>query len=192
MNEDPRSILDRTHYLGSRGSRARLVYTDAHGVIVFSGPASRRLPRTWLELSRWCILPGGVGSVQWRSALRWVRQRAPACTTIVSYSDPSVGHTGALYRACGWRWAPTWHVLRPPPTGNGMRGGRRQSPTHRWVYLLALDDARGDALALRDPTLARRWPRAGYREPVWRRGVPVLTTEDAQAFRRWTEAMRSG
>ena len=36
-------------------------------------------------------------------------------STVVSYSDPSAGHTGSLYRACNWIWAPTWLRLRPPP-----------------------------------------------------------------------------
>jgi hypothetical protein len=105
-----RSTLDRQHYLGSKGARSIHTYSDDHGLIVFSGPSSRRLPTSWIELSRWCLLPGSVGSVQWSECLRWLRSRTSA-TTIVSYHDPSVGHTGALYRACGWLWAPTWHCL---------------------------------------------------------------------------------
>ena len=56
-----------------------------------------------------------------------MRDKYPRCTTIVSYSDPSVGHTGALYRACNWLWAPTWHRLQPPPTGCGSWDGKKRS-----------------------------------------------------------------
>ena len=151
-------------------------------VMTFSAPSSRRLPRDWLELSRWCIT-SGTGSQHWREALKSIPDTV---STIVSYSDPSAGHTGALYRACGWVWAPTWHVLRPPPSGNGVRGGKRQEVKHRWVYLLKPDDRRQDALCLRDASVAVRYPSAGYREPRWRRGRPVQD-ERAAAFRRWAE-----
>jgi hypothetical protein len=155
-----------------------LVFEAPGCTMTFSGPSSRRLPADWFELSRWCIT-SGVGSQHWASAVEWLRSNAPTCTTVVSYSDPSVGHDGALYRACNWWWAPTWHVLRPPPTGAGTRGGKRQAAKHRWVYLLRPDDRRGALLALRDATLARRYPWAGYQEPTWRRGVPVRSRADA-------------
>jgi hypothetical protein len=176
------TALDRSHYLGSRGARSKLLYEDEHGVIVFSGPSSRRIPSSWLELSRWCILQGGKGSKQWAACLRWLADKTQA-TTIVSYSDPSVGHTGALYRACGWWWAPTWHVLRPPPTGGGMRGGRINPAKHRWVFLLRPDPDRSAILELKTATLRRRFPGASFCEPRWRKGRPIMSTQQAQAFR---------
>jgi hypothetical protein len=179
-----RELLDSNHYLGSHGARGRLTYEDTHGVIVFSSPSSRRLPSDWVELSRWCIVPGGTGSKQWASAVKWLRDRTDT-TTVVSYSDPSVGHSGALYRACNWIWAPTWHVLRPPPTGGGIRGGKRQASKHRWVFLLRPDTRRSDILRLRDESLARRWPFATFREPAWRRGNPIVTPDIATRYKRW-------
>lgn len=177
-------VLDASHYLGSAGSRAKLVYSDVHGVIVFSGPSSRRLPQDWLELSRWCIT-SGRGSQQWKDCVRFLRREAPSCTTVVSYSDPDQGHTGALYRACNWIWAPVWHQLRPPPTGAGTRGGKRQAAKARWVYLLQPDDRREESLRLKDASLEKKYPWAGYAEPTWRRGVPVITPECAGRFKRW-------
>lgn len=180
------SILDQNHYLGSAGARARFVYQDDVGVIVFSSPTSRRLPADWLELSRWCLIQrGGAGSGQWKRAAEWIKSRSPA-TTVVSYSDPSVGHTGALYRACNWIWAPTWHVLREPPTGAGIRAGRVHRAKHRWVYLLRPDPERAAVLALRDESLERAMPWVGYREPKWKRGHPILSGQDR--FRRWWSA----
>lgn len=161
--------LDASHYLGSFGARARCVLDLPDQQIVFASPCSRRLPSCWLELSRWCIdgTPN-AGSRGWKIARAIVRQRFPDCTTVVSYSDPSVGHTGALYRACNWLWAPTWHVLREPPTGSGVRGGKLHRAKHRWVDPLLPDPERGALLMLKDPSLARRMPWAQYVEPRWR------------------------
>ena len=178
------ALLDANHYLGSHGARGRATYTDEHGLMVFSGPSSRRLPSSWVELSRWCLLDGR-GSEQWRDAVAFVRTTFPDATTVVSYSDPSVGHSGALYRACNWIWAPTWHVLREPPTGAGVRGGKLQRAKHRWVYLLAPDDRRQALLELRDAAVARRYPFASYVEPTWKRGHPILVGMDR--YRKWRE-----
>ncbi len=178
------SLLDAEHYLGSKGARSRLLVELPGAVLTFSGPSSRRLPTDWLELSRWCIVEG-IGSQIWRAALPAVRAAFPLATTVVSYSDPSVGHDGALYRASGWIWAPTWHVLRPPPTGAGIRGGKRQAAKHRWIYPLAPDETRSLFLTVNDAALIRRFPYAEFREPTWRRGV--YTDERAGAFRRWCE-----
>lgn len=175
-------LLNQSHYLGAGGMRARLMYGDEHGLIVFSSPASRRLPRDWLEVSRWCIVPGGIGSAQWSHAVKWIRELSDS-TTIVSYSDPSRGHSGALYRAANWIWAPVWHVLREPPTGCGTRAGKKQRAKHRWVYLLKPDGRRATALALQDEALTRRYPWVGYSEPAWRRGRPVVQNQDR--FKRW-------
>jgi len=189
LSADFAALLNASHYLGAKGARGRLVYSDAHGLIVFSGVASRRLPREWLELSRWCISPDGVGSRQWAACVAWLRGRTDA-TTIVSYSDPSVGHTGALYRACNWVWAPVWHVLREPPTGAGIRGGKRQRAKHRWVYLLRPHPARAGFLRVNDESLMRKIPWVEFREPTWRRGVPQLRDQDR--FKRWVSRTEAG
>ena len=117
-------VLARYHYLGpiDRG----FSYRDAFGVCVLANPSSRRLPQDrWLELVRWCLYgEHNGGSRQWKAVASWLRETLPEVTTVVSYSDPSAGHTGALYRACNWLWAPTWHRLREPPSGNGSWGGQ--------------------------------------------------------------------
>ncbi len=87
-------------------------------------------------------------------------------TTVVSYSDPSVGHTGALYRACGFIWAPTWHRLVTPPTGNGTRAGKSQAAKDRWIFPLLPDPRRASLLQL-EPSYAARFPSASYREPKY-------------------------
>lgn len=170
----PEEVLSERHYLGP-SRRAILTIADDLGVLVFSTPTSRRLPVTWLELVRWCITGGkNAGSMQWAHVVARLRAAYPAATTVVSYSDPSVGHTGALYRACGWLWAPAWHRLRPPPTGNGSWDGEsKESVKDRWVYLLAPDAEREGILRVSDDGLRKRMPWASFREPRWRRGAPV-------------------
>lgn len=159
-------VLREHHYLGPicRG----FAWQDEHGVIVLGHPTARGVPRHWLELTRWCITSRekNAGSRQWAAMVRAIRRDHPKYTTIVSYSDPSVGHTGALYRACNWLWAPTWHRLRPPPTGNGSwTDGKIQSVKDRWVFLLQPDSERAERLVAKDESILRRLPFARYREP---------------------------
>lgn len=130
-------FLQRLHYLGpvTRG----FCWSDEHGVLVLAKPTSRRLPQdgTWLELVRWCLLgQKNGGSRQW---------------------DPSAGHTGALYKASNWQWKPTWHRLRPPPSGNGSwKNGQAQAVKDRWCYALRADARRDQLLAIKDESIVRR------------------------------------
>lgn len=159
-------FLTEHHYLGpiKRGKAWR----DEFGVIVVTSPTARRIPLHWLELARWCIVSNqaNAGSRQWAGFVRALRAASPNATTIVSYSDPSVGHTGALYRACNWLWAPTWHRLRPPPSGNGSWSDKgTQSVKDRWVFPLRADPERTAVLRVRDAAILRRMPWTEYSEP---------------------------
>jgi hypothetical protein len=157
-------LLAVSHYLGPihRG----LAFGQREGsrlvaVMVWTNPTSRRLPqREWLELARWCLTPEAgpnAGSRMHRAFLRWLRLYRPEITTLVSYSDPSQGHTGALYRACNWLWRPTWHRLRPPPSGNGSwSGGSQQSVKDRWVFPVRPDPFRDELLSVKDDAVVRR------------------------------------
>ena len=152
-------FLNRNHYLGAihRG----IAWSDEFGVMVWANPTSRRLPQqTWLELVRWCLvgIPNG-GTRQWRQVRRWLLEDFPHVTTAVSYSDPSRGHTGALYKACNWQWAPTWHRLRPPPTGNGNWGNGQQSIKDRWVFPLRPDAERPEIIRIKDQAILNRLVR---------------------------------
>lgn len=159
-------ILTEHHYLGP--TRRGTAYVDDIGVIVVAPPTGRRLPTDWLELTRWCIIDRAknAGSRQWGRFVRSLRALRPDVTTLVSYSDPSAGHDGALYRACNWIWAPTWHRLRPPPTGNGSwTAGRAESVKDRWVFPLLPDPRRAELLVAQDESVLRRFPWARYVEP---------------------------
>lgn len=168
---DTYATLAEHHYLGPTKA-AGFAWRDDLGVIVFAAPRARGVPPQWIEVVRWCLIgPKNSGTQQWSRAVKMLREVRPDCTTVISYSDPSQGHTGALYRACNWLWAPTWLRLRPPPTGNGSwRPDRKQAPKDRWIYPLAPDAARQGRLFVNDESLMRRVPWASYVEPKWRGG----------------------
>jgi hypothetical protein len=180
-------FLDANHYLG-RTARG-VAWSDQHGVLVLAAPTSRRLPADrWFELTRWCLLGGAnSGSRQWSAVRAWLLDAYPHVTTVVSYSDPSADHDGALYRACGWLWAPTWHRLRTPPTGQGrwQAGGKIEAAKDRWVDVLRADDDRLALLRPNDEAVNRRYPTAGFVEPDYRKGKPVRGTGggDYQSWR---------
>ncbi len=162
-------LLTRNHYLGpiKSGTFACIVIGQVGQQVVaaqvWRRPTSRRLPSdgSWLELSRWCLTPAAgknAGTRQHAAAVRLLRTEFPDVTTLVSYSDPSQGHTGALYRACNWRWAPTWHRLRPPPTGSGNWGTQKvQHVKDRWVFEVCRDARRRSLLLINDRGAIRRW-----------------------------------
>lgn len=159
-------LLAANHYLGP--TKRGFSYLDEAGAIVVATPTNRHLPTDWLELTRWCIVDKtkNAGSMQFRRFIKALRLHRPDVTTLVSYSDPSVGHDGALYRACNWWWAPTWHRLRPPPSGNGAwTEGRQESVKDRWVFPLRHDDRRALILVANDTSVLRKYPWARYQEP---------------------------
>lgn len=163
--DEANKFLKGRHYLGPT-KHARFAWSDEFGVMLFSGPRSRRLPIDWVELVRWCLNgEPNAGSKQWARFTVWARKHTDY-TTVISYSDPSQGHTGALYRACNWQWAPTWHRLRPPPTGNGSwtRGEalKKQAVKDRWVFPLQKDDRRPSILTVTDSSIMKRAPWASY------------------------------
>lgn len=144
--------LTEHHYLGA--TNRGWAWSDEFGVAVWAKPTARMLPQdgTWLELVRWCLVgtPNG-GSMQFARMRRHITAEFPNVTTLVSYSDPSVGHTGTLYKACNWKWAPTWHRLFPPPSGNGSwKTGIKQSVKDRWVYPIRPDARRDEILRVKD------------------------------------------
>ena len=166
-------LLRERHYLGP--TRRGFAWLDEFGALVLASPSSRHLPHaTWLELSRWCLSgKHNGGSMQWAAVRRWLLRNRPEITTVVSYSDPEAGHTGALYRACNWRWAPTWQLLVPSPSGHGSWDGiKAQGPKDRWVDPLRPDPSRLATLGIEE-SYARRFPWAQWVEPVFKRGRPV-------------------
>lgn len=186
-------LLARAHYLGPLDS-AQLIFVGVVDREVVAGqvwrtPTTRHLPPdgSWLELSRWCLTPQAgenAGSRFHREAVRLLRGLTGA-TTLVSHSDPSVGHTGALYRACNWLWSPTWLRLRPPPSGHGAwRPGEPQAIKDRWIFPLRRDPARAEVCAVRDAAAIRAWLATATRaELALARRSPAPDLAEAAAAR---------
>jgi hypothetical protein len=180
-------LLAEHHYLGSmRAAQLVVIGEDNEATPVacqiWRRPTSRNLPSdgTWLELSRWCLTPAAgpnAGSRCHRATVPLLR--AAGALTLVSYSDPSAGHTGSLYRACNWTWAPTWHRLRPPPTGNGnWGGGKSQAVKDRWVFHVARKDPARAGLVVTDRGAIRYWQKNGTdTERQWAARSPYLPEE---------------
>lgn len=190
--DEVNDLLERRHYLGPIRSGGRLIVTGrADGVLVAAQvwrfPTSRHLPfdGTWLELSRWVLTPEAgpnAGSRMHAAAVRAFRDVTPAPTTLVSYSDPSAGHTGALYRACNWLWAPTWHRLRPPPTGHGeWTAGKAQAVKDRWIFPVRRDRGRAGVVAVSDRAAVRSYLASDEWRTVTRRWRAAVDLERAAA-----------
>lgn len=180
-------LLPGNHYLGpARGAQLVFVGMAGRHVVatqVWRNPSSRNLPAdgTWFELSRWCLTPAAgknAGSRNHAAVLPLLKQMG--AHTLVSYSDPAAGHTGALYRACNWIWAPTWLRLRPPPTGNGSWGveGNREAVKDRWVFHVTKQDPARAALVVTDQGALRYWRANGTEvERRWATRSPYVPEE---------------
>lgn len=179
------ALLAEHHYLGpirqGRYTFGGYVMGELVAAQVWKAPTARNLPSdgTWLELARWCLTPAAgpdAGSRMHRWAVRGLRDALPDVTTLISYSDPSHGHGGSLYRACNWLWAPTWHRLRPPPSGLGSWDGKtRQEVKDRWVFPLRDDPGRAGVLQVRDRGAIRAFHASGEAERCarWPVAVPL-------------------
>lgn len=175
--DDVNPLLSARHYLGPVSGSVRFVFAgvigrDVVAAMVWKLPTSRHLPSdgSWLELSRWCLTPEAgknAGSRMHGWVARYLLAHAPEVTTLVSYSDPSAGHTGSLYRACNWRWRPTWMRLAPPPSGHGSWDGITvQSVKDRWVFDLRRDADRDAHLRLEPAYERLRIESVALRERV--------------------------
>jgi hypothetical protein len=79
------------------------------GVIVFALPPRETMKRyrvslAW-ELARLYVMDSEpFNSETWfmSRAIKWVRNAFPSVQLLVSYADPSRGHSGTIYRAANW------------------------------------------------------------------------------------------
>lgn len=152
---DVNPLLASEHYLGPvRGARVCFAGWRDDVMVqcqAYRQPTGRMVPQDWFELSRWCLGAASEdndGSRMMGIVRRKFRRLFPNLRTIVSYSDPSKGHTGALYKASGWVYSPTHHGERFDrdgigyPSGHGSWDGITvQSPKHRWLYFLKSEAA---------------------------------------------------
>lgn len=174
-------LLARHHYLGpAKQGKAFGMFRGGRLVAaqVYRHPSSRHIPPGVLELSRWVLTPiagTNAGSLLHSRAVKWLKAER-AADMLLSYSDPSAGHRGELYRASNWLWAPTWHRLRPPPSGLGSWDGvKKQAVKDRWVYPLVRNPSQRDAFKAKDRAAVRAYLQSDEYATVtcrWRTLVP--------------------
>ena len=113
-----------------------------------------------------------------KEAVRLIRREMPEVTTLVSYSDPAQGHTGALYRSCNWLWRPTWLRLRPPPGGHGAWvKGKPQGIKDRWVFPVRRDPTLDEITYIDDRAAMRHWAaNSTGPDRGWAKSHPQLST----------------
>ncbi len=104
----------KAHYLGKRPAIVMLalralVRGVPSGMVIFSAPPREINKRyggvTW-ELARLYLLdeiPRNAETWLIGRSVRYVKANRPEVQFLVSYADPSVGHTGTIYRAANWR-----------------------------------------------------------------------------------------
>ncbi len=161
-------LLGSAHYLGpARAGRIVFACAQVEAGEIVAGmiwklPSSRRLPSdgSWADLTRWVLTPSAGVNAGTRMH-SWVvgELRRRGVSTAITYADPAVGHTGAVYRACNYLWAPVWHELRPPPTGQGSwdDGRTRSGVKRRFTFHLAQPRRVRPELLVDDRGAVRAW-----------------------------------
>jgi hypothetical protein len=101
------------HYLGYTpcGARLRLaVYHEGQcvGGMLWGRPTAREYDQfRMLELTRMYLedlCPKNSESRCLALATKIIRAQLPEIHTLISYSDPTYGHTGIIYKAAGWKY----------------------------------------------------------------------------------------
>ena len=106
------------------------------GTIIFALPPRETQKRmgggiTW-ELARLFIedsVPQNAETFLIARGLRWIRRHHPAVQWVVSYSDPSAGHDGTIYRAANFKFDGMTDAGRKTPRFDygDARTGKRYS-----------------------------------------------------------------
>jgi len=103
----------RAHYLRKRPAIVLLCLVAEHlglpiGTVVFSAPPreiEKRYGGTTWELARLYLLDGVPRNAEsWLigQGVRHIQKNRREVEFLVSYADPSVGHSGTIYRASNW------------------------------------------------------------------------------------------
>jgi len=103
-------FLQGTHYLGpvagwkAAGALVSESGIGWDGVVVLSRPVARMAPEGTAEVARLALRHGAPKNSGSR-LLGWATRKAKALgySRVVTYADPSVGHTGRIYLAANFR-----------------------------------------------------------------------------------------
>lgn len=119
-------VFLRAHYLGKRPAVVVLCLVmerqnKAIGCIVYAMPpieAGKRYGGKVWELARLYILdevPKNAETWLIAKSVKYIRKHCPDVRFLLSYADPSAGHSGTIYKAAGW-------------TSDGMTDAGRKTP----------------------------------------------------------------
>ncbi len=103
----------KAHYLHKRPAVVLLALammrgSRSIGCVIYSAPPKETEKRyggkTW-ELARLYLLddvPKNAETWLISQSVKWIRRNNPEVCTLVSYADPSAGHSGTIYKAANW------------------------------------------------------------------------------------------
>lgn len=106
--------LIKQHYLSMFPKQVQICFglkrkEKIIGVITFSQPVRELINRfgdsTW-ELSRLYIIdkvPKNAESFFIGAAIRYIKKEYKSIRTLISFADPSYGHSGIVYKASNWK-----------------------------------------------------------------------------------------
>lgn len=103
----------RVHYLGKRPGVVVLAMMMLHdvlavGMIIYALPPPEAAVRyggaTWEMARLWIAdeVPRNGESWLIAQSVKYIRRERPDVTMLVTYADPSVGHSGTIYKASNW------------------------------------------------------------------------------------------
>lgn len=135
-------FLEKHHYLGRvAGWKVCGVLWSDHftwdGLVVVSRPVARMVDKDTVEVTRLCLrrgAPKNSGSRLLGWATRWAVKNG--YRRVITYADPSQGHTGVIYRAANFRADGTTSAKAGGWGNGGKRVRRRPSegPKLRFVW----------------------------------------------------------
>ena len=107
------SAMIQKHYLHCRPAVVEVCFVaecngEPFGMVIYSQPpreTHKRYGGPVLELARlWAkdCCPKNTETWMIAASVRLLRKSRPELVGLVSYADPSVGHSGIIYRASGW------------------------------------------------------------------------------------------
>ncbi len=172
------------HYLRKRPAVVVLclmmrVKAAPAGCVIFAEPPPEVNKRyggvTW-ELARLYLLdevPRNGETWLIGQSVRWIKNHCPTVTFLVSYADPSAGHSGTIYKASNWRADGRTDDERVSPrcdyhdTKTGQKYGRqgnippgatveRKPRVSKWRFVMQI--RKGHNEKLRDRTVENQKP----------------------------------
>jgi len=105
-----KKILRYEHYIGTIPAHKLILVGHKHNVItgiaVFGRGGNKNLPQNYWELLRLCvpyyiIRPFTIDFLN--MCVQYIKNNYVNISKIIAYSDPNIGHDGAIYRMANWK-----------------------------------------------------------------------------------------